>query len=148
METISLLWTIVSIVVTTIVTVLGSVAGAAWWLKGQLISAELAGVRSENAALTQWRQFSDAQANKLAEELAAVRADNDILRKQVVEGADKKALVESTATLSRSINVAATTASQLVRGELFTSTSTFHPPEVRTATKIFEVYDPSKPPTK
>jgi hypothetical protein len=77
MSDLSLLWTILSI----IGSVFASVAGAAWWLKGQLTSAEIAGVRAENAALTAWRGFieaqkgfEEAQKDQFAEQLAEAKA--------------------------------------------------------------------------
>jgi hypothetical protein len=69
MDAISLLWTIVSI----IVSVLASVAGAAWWLKSQLTGAELAGLRAENAALTAWRQYAEAQKEEITKQMDSAR---------------------------------------------------------------------------
>jgi hypothetical protein len=113
METISLLWTIVSIVGTTIVTVLGSVAGAAWWLKGQLTGAELAGVKAENAAHAVWRQFAEAQAKTateqlkvVTEQLTAAQATIENLQKQIAAGAEKEVLANTTATASGEITAA------------------------------------------
>jgi len=93
MSDLSLLWTLVTIVGS----VFASVAGAAWWLKGQLTSAELAGLREQNAALreqnaahTVWRGFAEAQAKQLAEQLAEAKATSATLQKQIAEGPIKK----------------------------------------------------------
>ena len=56
----NLLWTILSI----IGSVIASVAIAAWWLKGHLTSAELKGLREQNAAHAVWRQLAEAQKAK------------------------------------------------------------------------------------
>jgi len=102
METISLLWTILSI----IVSVIGSVAFAAWWLKGQLTGAELAGVKAENAAHAVWRQFAEAQAKSATEQLTAAQATIETLQKQIAAGAEKKVLADTTASASAKINAA------------------------------------------
>jgi fumarylacetoacetate (FAA) hydrolase family protein len=60
-----LLWTILSIIGSVIV----SVAVAAWWLKGQLTSGEIKALREQNAAHAAWRQFAEAQLQKVTEEL-------------------------------------------------------------------------------
>jgi hypothetical protein len=99
MSDLSLLWTLVTIVGS----VFASVAGAAWWLKGQLTSAELAGLREQNAALTAWRGFAEAQREQLAEELAEAKATNATLQQQIAEGANKEVLADSAASSSRAI---------------------------------------------
>jgi hypothetical protein len=102
MSDLSLLWTILSIVGS----VFASVAGAAWWLKGQLTSAELAGLREQNAALTAWRGFAVAQAKQLAEQLAEARATQGTLQKQIAEGAQKEVLAFTAASSPRAIGAA------------------------------------------
>jgi hypothetical protein len=99
MSDLSLLWTILSI----IVSVFASVAGAAWWLKGQLTSAELAGLREQNAAITAWRGFAEAQAKHLTEQLAEAKSTNATLQKQIAEGAKKEVLADTAASSSRAI---------------------------------------------
>jgi hypothetical protein len=102
MSDLSLLWTILSI----IGSVIGSVAVAAWWLKSQLTSAELAGLREQNAALTAWRGFAEAQAKQLAEQLSEARATQGSLQKQIAEGAQKEVLAVTAASSSRAIGAA------------------------------------------
>ena len=105
MSDLSLLWTILSI----IGSVLGSVAVAAWWLKGQFTGAELAGLREQNAAHTVWRQYAEAQARQLGEQLAAAQATIATLQKQIAEGAKKEVLADTAASSSRAIGAAGQT---------------------------------------
>jgi hypothetical protein len=119
MSDLSLLWTLVTIVGS----VFASVAGAAWWLKGQLTSAELAGLREQNAALreqnaahTVWRGFAEAQAKQLAEQLAEAKATNATLQKQIAEGANKEVLANTAASSSRAIGAAGMTIEKFVDG--------------------------------
>jgi hypothetical protein len=113
METISLLWTIVSIVGTGIITVLGGVAGTAWWFKGQLTSSELAGVKAENAALKEqaklhegYRQWAEAQTKVVTEQLTAAQATIQTLKKEIAEGAKKEVLAATAESTSREISTA------------------------------------------
>ena len=106
MSDLSLIWTLLTIVGS----VFASVVGAAWWLKGQLTSAELAGLREQNGALreqngalTTWRQFAEAQAKQLEGQLAAAQATTATLQKQIAEGAQKEVLADTAASSSRSI---------------------------------------------
>jgi chromosome segregation ATPase len=109
MSDLSLLWTIISI----IGSVIGSVAVAAWWLKSQLTSAELAGLKEQNTALATWRGFAEAQVKDLTEKLQTVTnklnsAEGTIqaLRQQIAAGADKKQLAESITTSSGAVTSA------------------------------------------
>jgi chromosome segregation ATPase len=110
MSDLSLLWNILSIVVPPFLSVLGSVAFAAWWFKGQLTSAQLAGLKEQNAALreqkeahTSWRGLAEAQAKQLAEQLAEARATIATLQRQIAEGAKKEVLANTAASSSRAI---------------------------------------------
>jgi hypothetical protein len=111
-DDLNLLWTIISI----IGSVLGSVALAAWWLKGQLTSAEIRGLRAENENLKSeatahatWRQFAEAQVKKLVEELAAAKESQATLQKHIAENADKKVLTDIVVTSSANIAAASST---------------------------------------
>jgi hypothetical protein len=99
MSDLSLLWTIVSI----ILSVFGSVWLAAWRLKGHLTGAEMAGLREQNAAHTAWRGFEEAQRKQLAEQLAETRATIATLQRQIEEGAKKEVLANTAASSSRAI---------------------------------------------
>jgi hypothetical protein len=109
MEAISLFWTIISI----IGSVMASVAGAAWWFKGQLTGAELAGVKAENAVLKEqaklhegYRQWAEAQTKVITEQLTAAQATIETLKKQIGEGAKKEVLAATAESTSREINTA------------------------------------------
>jgi hypothetical protein len=80
-------------------TIVISVAGAAWWLKSQLTSAELAGLKSENAAHVAWRQFAETQAkaaterlNVATEKLATAGFTIEHLNGQIASGVERNGL--------------------------------------------------------
>jgi hypothetical protein len=128
MSDLSLLWTILSV----IGSVIGSVAVAAWWLKGQFTGAELAGVRAENAAHMVWRQYAEAQAKQLAEQLAEAKATIATLQTQIAEGATKEVLADTAASSSRAVERADEVAKRFsAYGDFINRTppwETFRPP--------------------
>src|SRR5262245_4682267 len=123
------IWNLVVTVGFIAITVIGSVAFAAWWLKSQLVGSEIKGLKAENQSLRaqvgnvrselgvvsasrdvleQRRLLAEEQRKKSEHELLNVKAQLDIAR----ERRRDKAPAES---ISQAINIAATsTASALI----------------------------------
>jgi hypothetical protein len=101
-DPVSLLWTILTIIGSTIV----SVAGAAWWLKGQITGGEMAGLRESAKAHETWRAYAEARLAETKEQLTAALATNEKLQAQIASGEPKEILAASASAASSAVSAA------------------------------------------
>jgi hypothetical protein len=88
---------------TTIGTIIGTGAGAAWWLKGQLSGAEMAGLREQNKAHEVWRGLAEAQTKIVTDELTAAKAMIENMQVEISEGASKETLAGTASEASGAV---------------------------------------------
>jgi hypothetical protein len=89
-----------------VVPILIVAALAAWWFRGHTKSGEIAGLKEQAKAATDWRNFAENRAKTAEEQLSAAQATNETLKRQIEAGAEKEVLAATAETTSREITAA------------------------------------------
>jgi hypothetical protein len=84
-------------------TIIGSGAICAWWLKSQLSSAEMAGLREQIKAHETWRGLAEAQTKIVTDQLTAAKGTIETLQGQIVAGASKETLAGTASITSGAV---------------------------------------------
>jgi hypothetical protein len=102
-------------VITILLSVMGSVALAAWWLRDKLVTSEMRGMTAENNALRalnavaeERRLLAEDKNKTTADELTVVKAKLEDATAQLKQNASKEAVQQTIAAAQTSTNAAIT----------------------------------------